>query len=82
MPYIKEIDKKRLREPGATPRTAGEMNFLFTVIADTYIQEHGRNYQNMNDVMGALEGAKQEFYRRVAVAYEEMKITENGDVYS
>jgi len=33
------------------------------------------------DVLGALEGAKQEFYRRKVVQYEENKIAENGDVY-
>lgn len=31
--------------------------------------------------MGAVEGAKTEFYRRIAVPYEEKKIRENGDVY-
>jgi len=32
--------------------------------------------------MGALEGAKLEFYRRVVVPYEEKKMKENGDVYN
>jgi hypothetical protein len=38
-------------------------------------------YQTMNDCLGALEGAKLEFYRRVVVPYEEQKKYENGDVY-
>lgn len=32
-------------------------------------------------VMGAFRCAQQEFYRRVAVPYEDSKIAENGDVY-
>jgi hypothetical protein len=39
------------------------------------------DYRRINEVMGALECAKQEFYRRVAVPYEDKKIKENGDVY-
>lgn len=30
---------------------------------------------------GALAGAKLEFYRRVAVPYENAKMAEHGDVY-
>jgi len=39
------------------------------------------NYQTINDIIGALEGAKLEFYRRIAIPYENAKLTENGDVY-
>jgi hypothetical protein len=41
----------------------------------------GKNYQTVNDIVGALEGAKMEFYRRAAAPYEDLKIKENGDVY-
>ena len=33
------------------------------------------------EVISSLECAKLEFYRRVAVPYEDQKILENGDVY-
>jgi len=46
-----------------------------------YTINEGLTYQTINDVIGALEGAKMEFYRRVAVPYEEGKIILNGDVY-
>ena len=36
---------------------------------------------SLDDVLGALEGAKLEFVRRVVVPYEERKMKENGDVY-
>lgn len=32
--------------------------------------------------LGTLEAVKQEFYRRVVAAYEDLKIQENGDVYA
>ncbi len=40
-----------------------------------------RNYQAINDCIGAVEGAKLEFYRLIAVPYEEKKILENGNAY-
>lgn len=42
---------------------------------------NGGKYDSLNAVIGVLECAKQEFYRRAAVPYENQKITENGDVY-
>jgi hypothetical protein len=41
----------------------------------------GKNYKHINEIIGVLECAKQEFYRRVAAPYEDTKIQENGDVY-
>jgi len=46
-----------------------------------YLRTKGISYQTFNDIIGALEGAKLEFYRRVVVRYEEEKIKANGDVY-
>ena len=37
--------------------------------------------QNVYDVIGALEGAKMELYRRKISLYEDIKLKENGDVY-
>ena len=39
------------------------------------------SFQDLNELIGALECAKQELYRRVVAPYEEDKIEENGDVY-
>ena len=50
-------------------------------MAIDYIKRLGLNYQNINDIVGALDGAKAEFQRRVVVDYEKAKIEENGDVY-
>ena len=63
------------------PDTAGELNYCLTSLVVDYIARHGLSYARINDVLGALEGAKQEFYRRVAVPYEDKKCAENGDVF-
>lgn len=82
MPYIKEEDRDDVRclSSDRSPKTPGELNFLFTEIIADYF-ELRNNYQAINDIIGALEGAKLEFYRRIAVPYEDQKIIENGDVY-
>lgn len=82
MPYIKgKMLRQDLDHRVIHPSTAGELNFLFTKIAKRYFDQRGANYQAINDVVGALEGAKMEFYRRLAAPYEDTKIAENGDVY-
>ena len=60
---------------------AGALNYVFTELAQEYIRQKGLRYQNINDIIGALEGAKMEFYRRVAAGYEDTKIEDNGDVF-
>jgi len=80
MPYIKEKDRESTHMLQYEPHTAGELNFLITTfIRDYYLREPC--YQTINDIVGALEGAKLEFYRRIAAPYEDIKIKENGDVY-
>ena len=80
MPYITQEARARI-DGGACPKNAGELNYLFTVIADWYCKENGDRYQQHNDVVGALECCKLERYRRRTAFYEDQKIAENGDVY-
>lgn len=80
MPYIKKINKDNLQN-GYKPSTPGELNYLFTSLITEYLKTNNTSYQTINDVVGALEGCKLEFYRRVAVPYEEEKLKTNGDVY-
>ena len=79
MPYIKSYRRDDVITDGAD--TAGELNYHFTEIALQYLNTHGKSYQILNDILGALEGCKLELYRRVAAPYEDEKIKENGDVY-
>lgn len=80
MPYIHEGMRVQI-DRGRAPATAGELNYAITVLVRDYFRRQGRRYQQINDVLGALEGAKLEFYRRVASDYEDTKILKNGDVY-
>lgn len=79
MPYISPTDRIKVSERG--PVTAGELNFVFTSVLLEFWERSGKTYAAINDIIGALEGAKLEFYRRVAVPYEVKKINTNGDVY-
>lgn len=79
MPYITTGNKHELYQ--RDPETSGELNFLITELIQSYYKKRGINYQRINDILGALEGAKLEFYRRVVSKYENAKIRENGDVY-
>ena len=82
MPYIKpEIRRDFKPVKLLNALDSGELNYLFTVIIKNYIDFHGLKYEHINDVIGALEGAKLEFYRRIVVPYENNKIIDNGDVY-
>lgn len=89
MTYIKEenrieIDARIERlvkdmESMTLVQNAGDLNFLITRIIHAYFKS-SPNYQGINDVIGALEGAKLEFNRRVVSKYEDLKIKENGDL--
>lgn len=90
MPYIKLQDKevlnslleetlKLVSKPGFC--TAGDLNYIFTMFAQSYLKGSGLNYNSLNTIVGVFESAKAEFQRRVVVPYEDGKIEENGDVY-
>jgi hypothetical protein len=80
MPYITQDNRTKLELQVKEPVSAGELNFLITTFIRDYYNK-SPSYQSVNDVVGALEGAKLEFYRRVAAPYEDNKIIQNGDVY-
>lgn len=80
MPYITAESRVQL-ESGLPIETSGNLNYLITMLLKRYWINSNRRYQDINDIMGAIEGAKLEFYRRIAAPYENEKITENGDVW-
>lgn len=80
MPYIKQSDRIDLEE-GRHPQTAGELNYIITNLLIDYTYEKGLNYETINSIIGVLESAKLEYYRRLASSYEDTKIQQNGDVY-
>lgn len=63
-------------------KNAGELNYAFSIIVKEYFGSKAKgNYQAINDIIGALEGAKMEFTRRITNDYEDKKIKENGDIF-
>lgn len=94
MPYIKRADRIDVNGVVSAAKgvfngeredrrlhTPGVLNYLITQLCIAYLNCKGKSYQHINDVLGALEGAKQELYRRVASPYEDVKIVANDDVY-
>lgn len=79
MPYISQVNRQELQSRYA--RTPGELNYQITKLLAKYIRTNGLSYQRINEVVGALDGASKEFYRRVAEPYEDLKMRQHGDVY-
>jgi len=81
MPYVDKEARVRL-DGDAAPQNAGELNYVITRCVDEYlIQKGSLRYANINEVIGVLECAKLELYRRIAVPYEDGKKEASGDVY-
>lgn len=85
MPYIDPAER-RWYEPQLSQLLTlvrrgkpGHLNYLVTRIALWYLGEEPR-YEEYNAVIGALESAKLELYRRQVAGYEELKLLQNGDV--
>ena len=81
MPYISPERRAELCVTFSEADTAGELNYCITALLVEYWACHTRNYQAINDIIGALESAKAEFQRRVVAPYESEKCKQNGDVY-
>lgn len=90
MPYIKQERRNDIYEAleridpgelGIIANNAGELNYIITSILAAYCCEKGESYSTYNEIIGVLECAKLEFYRRAVSVYENKKIEENGDVY-
>ena len=85
MPYIRQDDREHFEAfdnvlLNTRITSAGELNYLITLLMHAYLHQNGWNYAHMNDVIGAIESAKLELYRRKIAPYEDKKIDENGDV--
>ena len=93
MPYIKPEDRKRYDDlvdqlaviiddyqEQYAQAVGGQLNYVITSLVQKVYKDYRPSYQDINEVIGVLECAKMEFYRRVAAPYEDLKIEENGDV--
>jgi len=93
MPYIKSEDRSKLSEIATEavneinrladesdkPNVAGNINFLMSTIVGQ-IANQNISYATLNELIGALECIKLEFYRRKVSNYEDKKIGDNGDI--
>ena len=59
----------------------GRFNYAISKIIAGGLKSEGTNYSNINKLIGVLECAKLELYRRIAEPYEDEKKEANGDVY-
>jgi hypothetical protein len=90
MPYINEKSRERFDESlkviSDNLLSMGDLNYSISKIINNYLEdvkevEGSVSYYYYNNLIGVLECAKLELYRRLAAPYEDLKILENGDVY-
>ena len=89
MPYIPSDDRQKYNESLKKilaqlslcdeESLGGELNYCISFLLFQLFKLKGR-YVRANTLIGALESAKQEFYRRLVAPYESHKIIDNGDV--
>jgi hypothetical protein len=84
MPYI-GVEKREEISPAVMElmtklESKGDYNYAISLLVHTYIQRKGLRYEHLNDVIGILECAKQEFIRTVVNPYEDEKAQLNGSV--
>ena len=86
MPYIKPVRKEVLQplveRLAERCYTAGDFTYVIYALAKAVLKPgiFGKDYTNLSGIVGCMECAKTEFYRRIVTPYEDQKIKENGDV--
>lgn len=85
MPYIKQTRREELLSKMGSllsikDLNQGDLNYIISKLSHTYLHNKGCNYATCNDIIGVLECAKLEFYRKIVSPYEDKKILENGDI--
>lgn len=89
MPYILKTEREKfndlvkilVHDLSESGEYDGKLNYVISSIINGILKEKGKNYHELNKIIGVLECTKQELYRRVISPYEDIKIQENGDVY-
>lgn len=77
MPYIERERRQSVAAVG--PANVGDLTYVLFKECLQYVGQNPR-YQDLAEVLAALEGCKLEFYRRRVAPYEDRKIVANGDV--
>jgi len=94
MPYLGDVKRRMELDPAlgpdepwgglasSAPHDGAELNYVICRLADAFIHDHGLSYHVLEEVIGALECAKQEIVRRIIGPYEALKMEQNGDVFA
>jgi hypothetical protein len=82
MPYIKQEERKDWADED---RSGSVSALAYTIVIDALSvlgldADCRPSYEDYAKVIGAIECAKMELYRRLVAPYEEGKIEQNGDV--
>ena len=84
VPYIKQVDRDKfdghVKALTDLIQLDGELNYFVTALIHGLLMKRGVNYQNMNNLDGALSQIRTEFHRTVVGPYEKLKIVDNGYV--
>ncbi len=91
MPYIKKEKRRIIAEGtnlqndliGAASKlldTEGDLNYFITKLCFNFLYKKGECYATYNTLIGVLECAKLEFYRKKVAFYEDKKEQENGPI--
>lgn len=81
MPYITPERRLELARHGPNEiENEGELNYAIHDLIERYLLKKKTDYATCNGIIGVLECAKLEFYRRLVAPYEDSKIALNGDV--
>lgn len=81
MPYLNSAIRASLND-GRKPLKGGELNYIISKLLNDFVQMKGISYATINEAMGAVICAANEFERRVIAPYEELKAKQNGEVYT
>lgn len=93
MPYISKTNRKEydseivslaekvsLFAENTASSPAGQLNYIITKLILEVYGQYLPNYSDFNEIVGILECAKLEMYRKHTGPYEDEKIKENGKV--
>lgn len=81
MPYLEKSRRKAIEAKSICIDKGGDVNYVVTQLCQNFLALKGESYATYNELIGALECAKLELYRRKTGPYEDLKIKQHGDVW-
>ena len=81
MPYIKKSERSKIDAAPLAQLCCLSSGELTYAIYKLLLQYQAFDFHGHATVLGCIEAAKLEYYRRAVAPYENDKITQNGDVF-